>query len=429
MNIIDTTLKSFSLSNEIKSLFIGMDGYQYTKKGVIRSIKKSICPNCHKECSRNGWDSVTKKDILTLKIGRFRCLSCNIEIKKDTTFFTRIINSWYETISNFILRLKDRDVALRVISELMNFLTPMSKDTVLNKICLAVKKLIIPEIELKYQIVHYDEQHPKKGRFQKYRLTLLCATTRKVIADELYDDKDSSTIKMFLSEHLDTSKELIIITDGCPWYPKTFKDLWGNNFKHQMCVLHLNKLIMEDCGKLPSLQEMYDTYFLLSLFFDRQKELDFLQFLLSEQNENLNDKKWIKKARKRFNTFVRTLEKMRRRDKVNHTLKSYDESKKQYVKLVHEKHIISKKLKKRIKYIEDNWKSFSMFYEIDCPHTNNVIENYFSTSLKTHRKKQFRTTEGLKRKMKLSMFKRNLGFSKVNLGFLEWGKILWALKS
>jgi hypothetical protein len=32
--------------------------------------------------------------------------------------------------------------------------------------------------------VHYDEQHPKAGRNQKYRLTLLDSVTRQVIADE-----------------------------------------------------------------------------------------------------------------------------------------------------------------------------------------------------------------------------------------------------
>ena len=37
-----------------------------------------------------------------------------------------------------------------------------------------------------------------------------------------------------------------------------------------------------------------------------------------------------------------------------------------------------------------------MFHFVDgAPATNNAIENYYSTSLKTHRKKQFRTDMGM----------------------------------
>ena len=168
MEIIHTTLKNFSVFSEIFDLFSYAKGYIYTKKGVIRAIQKPNCPHCGKQCCRNGWDPITRKNLLTLKIGRFRCPHCGHEIKKDLSLFTKILDDWYNTLSNFFLRLTDRDVALRVISELMEFLAPMSKDTVLRRICFALKQLVIPEIKTKYQVVHYDEQHPKKGRYQYY---------------------------------------------------------------------------------------------------------------------------------------------------------------------------------------------------------------------------------------------------------------------
>jgi hypothetical protein len=428
MDVIHATLKNFTVCSEILDLFSHAKGYEYNKKGVIRAIQNPYCPNFDNQCHRNGWDPITRKSLLTLKIGRFRCPCCGTEIQKDTSLFTRIFDDWYNTLSNFFLRLTDRDVALRVISELMEFLTPMSKDTVLRKICSALKQLVLPEIQTKYQVVHYDEQHPKKGRHQHYRLTLIDAITGKVIADELYDDKESSTVSMFLIKHLNTSKELIIITDGCPWYPELLNELWGNKVKHQMCILHLNKLVVGDCGKLLSLQEMYDTYLLLNIFYNREKELEFLQVMLSEEKQNSSDGKWLKRARKRFNTFVRSLEKMRRRDKQNHALRDYDDAKNKFDKLVQQKQLIAKPLQKRLKYIGQHWKKFTAFYEVDCPHTNNIIENYFSTSLKTHRKKQFRTKEGLERKMKLSAFKKNIGFENPSRTFFEWGKIFWILR-
>ncbi len=41
-----------------------------------------------------------------------------------------------------------------------------------------------------------------------------------------------------------------------------------------------------------------------------------------------------------------------------------------------------------------------------APATNNGIENYYSTSLKTHRKKQLRSDKGIENHMKLSAMKR-----------------------
>lgn len=58
--------------------------------------------------------------------------------------------------------------------------------------------------------------------------------------------------------------------------------------------------------------------------------------------------------------------------------------------------LFPKKAKERLKIIKNNWEYFTAFYHIKgCPATDNAIENYYSTSLKTHRKKQFRTERGL----------------------------------
>ncbi len=432
MDSIHSTLKNFSVISGINEIFPDTNGFEYTKKGVIRAVEKPSCDCCGKECIRNGWDPLTRQGLFTLKIGKFLCQSCQRTIRSDLSFWEQFINKWEETISSFFLRLADKDVALRAMSEIMNFLTPMSKDSVMRRIFSAVKQLVLPTIKTKYQLVHYDEQHPKKGRQQKYRLTLICAITRTVLADELFDNKDYETVKNFLTTHLDTKKETIIISDDCPWYETVFNDIFGKNAKHQLCILHLNKLIVKDCGKIKSLHEMYNTYLLLDIFFDRSKDLLFLETLINEQ-ERVSEKEmkeWLKTARKRFNTFVRSLEKLRRREKNNLTLRTFDDAKKKFAICKEQQQFFPKELQKRIKYIENRWDQFTLFYVIkDCPHTNNVIENYFSTSLKTHRKKQFRTDEGLKNKMKISQYKKNVSFAKPAMSFFEWGKNFWILKA
>ena len=95
-------------------------------------------------------------------------------------------------------------------------------------------------------IVCYEEQHPKKGRCQKYRLTLFDPKTQRPLADELFDDKSSETIKNFLKKHLDTSEPVFIVTDFDKRYPEILSEVFGDTLVHQYCLMHLNKLVVHD---------------------------------------------------------------------------------------------------------------------------------------------------------------------------------------
>jgi len=75
--------------------------------------------------------------------------------------------------------------------------------------------------------------------------------------------------------------------------------------------------------------------------------------------------------------------------------------------LMNEIESFDKKVGKRLRKIEKNWDRYTAFYFVPgAPATNNPIENYYSTSLKTHRKKQFRSDVGIENQMKLSQIKR-----------------------
>ncbi len=70
--------------------------------------------------------------------------------------------------------------------------------------------------------------------------------------------------------------------------------------------------------------------------------------------------------------------------------------------------------------IKENWKNFIMFHFVEgAPATNNSIENYYSTSLKTHRKKQFRTDMGIINQIQLSSMKRAGMFNELKPTLLE----------
>ncbi len=57
--------------------------------------------------------------------------------------------------------------------------------------------------------------------------------------------------------------------------------------------------------------------------------------------------------------------------------------------------------------IGKNWAHLTAFYFVKGGQvTNNRVENYYSTSLKTHRKKQITSDRGIENQMKLSAMKR-----------------------
>lgn len=77
-------------------------------------------------------------------------------------------------------------VSYQGISDILGLIHPQGKDTIFNAFTASVERTVIPPLE-NIQIVLYDEQHPKRGRTQKFRLTLLDCVTERPIGEELYD--------------------------------------------------------------------------------------------------------------------------------------------------------------------------------------------------------------------------------------------------
>ena len=371
----------------------------------------------------NGYDYARKKGFGKVKIGKQRCQKCGSEHYEDKSFWKELLSKWKETITSLILVLRTSDVAWKVVSKIMGFIIPCSKDKARYLFNNKIEQFEYPQEN--FLIVNYDEQHPKRGRTQKFRLTLLNYETGIPIAEGLFDNKDEETIEAFLKESLDTEKELAIITDCDRRYPKIFKKLWGNKVIHQKCLLHLNKLVVKDFGKNTNLLNEYNKYLILDIFYNRKKELRFLERLMKKQEKKSfesskvkND--WIKKAKQKFRDYVKDLENARRRKGKNLTQRKLCNAVKNFEKLWEQQRLFPKKARERLKMIKENWNYFTAFYHIKgCPATNNKIENYYSTSLKTHRKKQLRTDRGIINHMKLSALKRIEDFSKPRKTLLE----------
>lgn len=414
MTEIYLNLNNFNDFESLLALFPASNEYFFSEKQVFKAKTCKTC-SCGNQMVHNGHDFVRKKGFGKVKVGKQICTNCWKQHHEDKSFFKDLLSKWLKNITNLVTHLRGHEVSWQGISETMNFLIPKSGEY--------LRRLFNGEMEQfeyeqeNYIIVNYDEQHPKSGRCQKFRLTLLNYQTKNVIADQLFEDKTDVTIELFLRNNLDVTRKLIVITDCDRRYPEIFKSIWGKNLVHQKCLLHLNKLIADDFIKNISLQDMYNKYLLLNIFYNRERELKYLERVLLRSKETGFD--W-KKERKIFYRFVRKGETRRRRKGKNLTQRKLFKAKEKFNTIIREINLFSKNSQKRILMIRDNWKYLSAFYAVKgCPATNNAIENFYSTSLKTDRKKQFRSDLGIENQMKIAAKKRKESFSKPKESLLQ----------
>lgn len=415
MTEIHSTFFNFSEVMLLKQILPTSSEYEFTSDKIFRRRETPDC-SCGCKCVHNGYDYARKKQFGKVKLGKYICPKCGKQVNEDKSFWKSILAKWQGTMTDLIKVLRNSHTAYRIIASIMNFIVPCKKDTAYKLFNQAMDSYKY-SVNDSFIIAHYDEQHPKSGRSQKFRLTLI-GVDGKVIADELSDDKTKETIKQFLLKHLDPTKELVIVTDCDNSYPALLKEIWGNRIRQQKCLLHLNKLICKDFGKNTNLLDEYNKYLMLDIFYDRSSELKKLEQLIKQFGEQkfANNKEkweWICKAKEKFWDYLKKRENRRRRKKKNLKQRSLQEAEDRLAKIIFQKHLFPKKLWKRIDMVKENWDSFTTFYHVEgCPATNNMIENFYSTSLKTHRKKQFRTDRGLENQMKLAALKREGNFEK-----------------
>ncbi|AAM04482.1 predicted protein [Methanosarcina acetivorans C2A] len=178
----------------------------------------------------------------------------------------------FDTFNDFFQLLRYHNVSYDGISDLMDFIYPRSRSTIFRAFYKEMEQETIPYSE-NIHMVHYDEQHPKEGRCQKYRLTLLDAKAQRTIADELFKDKSPETIKKFLKKNLDASEPVFIVTDFDKRYPDILKEIFRDKLVHQYCLMHLNKLIVNDFPKNTTIEQELLKYRLLSIFYNCQRRL------------------------------------------------------------------------------------------------------------------------------------------------------------
>ncbi len=106
---------------------------------------------------------------------------------------------------------------------------------------------------------------------------------------------------------------------------------------------------------------MYNKYLLLNIFYNRERELNYLKRVLDRSKNS--DFEW-KSERKKFYYFVRKGENRRRRKGKNLLQRKLWKAKELFNLLLKEINLFPKKTQKRIFMIQNNWKYFTAFYSV-----------------------------------------------------------------
>jgi hypothetical protein len=200
------------------------DDYEYTPEGIFRLVTPPQCPECGTSMDHNGSNSHTKRWLGVVKVGKYSCPKCHKNVTELSDFWKDAKEEFFGIFSSFCQLLRVNHVSYEVIEKASSYFYPCDKDTIRTMITDATEKMILPELKNLW-IVHYDEQYPKAGRSQMYRLTLFDYISKQIIADELFASKDMKTVEDFLRRNLDTNKPIFIVTDlflGYKTYLKNF---------------------------------------------------------------------------------------------------------------------------------------------------------------------------------------------------------------
>jgi hypothetical protein len=424
MTEIQLSLINFPYREMLTMIFSDYsDEFEFTASGVFRRVVPPVCPECGMPMIRNGFNIYCKGHLGKATVGRYWCKSCGNSIEEGRSFWDKMKAQFFNILTDIMLRLRLNHVSYEEIESIMTLLYPRDKDTIRNMVRCAIENTRVASVK-DVRIVHYDEQHPKAGRSQKYRLTLLDGVTRQVIAEELFDSKDADTIEGFFRRNLDVNKPIFIVTDLYRGYSELFEKVFGNIVTHQLCLLHLNKLIVNDFPRKTTIEQELVKYKMLNIFYNRDLEIEFLSCLIEEekvmrQKSGKEYKAWLKEAMHAFRDFVYKQELKRRREKKNLEQRSYYDAFNNFNCLMKEIDSFEIAVRNRLMVIKKRWPNLTAFYFVDnAPATNNAVENYYSTSLKTHRKNQLEVP-GIEDQMKLSALKRTGIFGRPEKTLLE----------
>jgi len=399
-----------------------------------------VCLRCNStHVVHNGNDKYKSKLIkelsITIKRGKSLCMNCDYTWTTHYDEAELFVQQYKQMITTAVFELCMFDVSLDKVVESIStiFGKKISYEWVRKLYINAAKNIEQKKVLKSSGIFHYDEQYLKVNNKDVVRVVVIDAVTKEVIFDETANDNRIETLKDKLNLKMLPYRKEAFIVDLASGYPKMLADIFPK-VKIQFCLFHLNKLILRDFGyskklnrygkKEIPLQELYNMYLLLNIFFNHEAEISFLKKQLRKLCENkfMQEEGLISFYEMRliseFAEFRNGLKKNRRKH-VRYLLRnSKAETLNILAKLEREISFFPKKVKKRIKMIIKNIDHLTLFQDnpLVSP-TNNVLEQYYSATLQKTEKKKFRCIESLHLKIKIARERWNKTLDDISFDF------------
>lgn len=403
---IVTTLLNFSYIQLLNFLFKDNQiSYYFSEKGILRYLENPICEGCKSVMKLNGYNTVTKRNIASIKVGKYVCPSCGNIHHTDINFWIEQKSLISQVMGKLLIYLKNGGCGFRRMEAISQFILPFGKTSLFNQF----KKIVefteykSPEHIGKLIILNFDEQYIKICGKWRYRLTLLNYKTRLPIAEKVVKKLTNEVIMNFIKSNFDpTPYDIIyVVTDLKPSYKEIFKSLYGEKLIHQYCLFHLYQLILDEFPKTSSLSELLLQYRLLNIFYNYDEEIVHLENLVyEEKNIAEKDKKdlksWTKAKKEELYAYFAGF----RTDNSN-PLRDPIEAYCQLLKVFECYEEMPSNIQKRINMINGSILNFLAYRTIpEAPSTNNAIEGYFSKTINPILKRQMKTIKGAENSIK-----------------------------
>ncbi len=134
MVTINSNLNNFSEIPTFLNVFSGFSNeYEYTENQIFRRIKPPQCPECRNNTTHNGSNSYTKKNLGTIKIGKYHCPQCDKTIEEDRSAWDKIKTEFFNQLRRIYRQLRTNHVSYQAISDIISLIFPQSKGSVFRE--------------------------------------------------------------------------------------------------------------------------------------------------------------------------------------------------------------------------------------------------------------------------------------------------------
>ena len=99
MVAINSNFSNFNNIAGFMEIFRGFDNdFEITSEGVFRRKTASQCPFCGTKMNHNGYNEYTKKNLGTIKIGKYECPCCEEALEEDKSVWEKIKTEFFSEL-------------------------------------------------------------------------------------------------------------------------------------------------------------------------------------------------------------------------------------------------------------------------------------------------------------------------------------------